>query len=60
MIYYHGTPDSFRKFDLSKLDNGIVYWENPVLFLTKDTECNIEYKGKHYNKYSDFLSKVMG
>lgn len=47
-------------YALSKLNNGIVYWENPVLFLTEDTKCDIEYKGKHYNKYSDFLSKVMG
>lgn len=47
-------------YALSKLDNGIIYWENPVLFLTEDTKCDIEYKGKHYNKYSDFLSKVMG
>lgn len=44
---------------LGILNDGIVYWENPVLFLIKDTECNIEYNGELYSRYTDFLNKVM-
>lgn len=44
---------------LSFINDGIIYWENPVLFLENDMECNIEYDGKHYGKYLDFLHDVM-
>lgn len=44
---------------LSFIDNGIVYWENPILFLTHDIKCNIEYNNIHYYRFMDFLNCVM-
>ena len=44
---------------LSFIHDGIIYWENPVLFLTQDLECDIEYKGEHFSKYTHFLQEVM-
>lgn len=44
---------------LSIIKDGIIYWERPVLFLTEDLSCDIEYDGNHYNCYMNFLDEVM-
>jgi len=44
---------------LSFIDEGIIFWDKPVLFLIEDMDCNIEYDGKHYSKYMSFLHDVM-
>lgn len=44
---------------LSIINDGIIYWENPALFLVEDVACNIEYNNKQYTKFMDFLSDAM-
>lgn len=44
---------------LSIINDGIIYWENPVLFLVEDVACNIEYNNKQYTKFMDFLRDAM-
>lgn len=44
---------------LKFIDNGMIFWENPILFLTKEEDCNIEYNNKQYSKFGDFLNEVM-
>lgn len=44
---------------LSYINNGIAYWDKPVLFLIQDMECDIIHNNKHYSKFMDFLDSVI-
>lgn len=44
---------------LSEIQNGIIYWEHPVLLLEEDVSASIMFDGRKYSSWYGFLHEVM-
>jgi len=42
-----------------KLKQGNVLWQNPILIIASDTECDIEFRGRHFDDVLDMLDITM-
>lgn len=48
--------DNVIEFMLNNLSAGKIYWRVPALVITKKDSCDVEYKGKHFYKISEFIN----
>ena len=42
----------------AEIKDGRIYWEVPMTVLEKDCDCDFEYKGEKYTRYSKFLHYI--